>query len=114
MTNLSNWLISIFLLYNHFTTNIFIHLGLPKAFCMLLNLSINCGLNRQISDYQQYTLQHNLVTTLVRSVRATYENDIASKVQTNPRAYVNQTAKVKPSIGMLERKDAITTVKSSL
>jgi len=64
MTNLSNWLIGMFLL-NHFTT-------------------------------------------LVRNARATYESDIASKV-INPWAQVNQTAKVKPCIGTLERKDGTTT-----
>ena len=73
---------------------------------------IKFKITRQISDYQQYTVQHNLVTTLVRSARVTYENDRASKVQNNPKqfwAYVNQTAKVKPRIGMLEREDGTTT-----
>jgi len=74
-------------------------------------LWIKYKITRQISDYQKYTLQLNIVTTLVRSTRATYESDIASKVQTNPKqfwAYINQTAKVKPCIGMLERKDGTT------
>ena len=99
MINLWNWLINMFLV-DHFLMHFLILHSSPKQFCVPLKRWTKYKMTRQIiTDYQQYSVQRNLITTLVRNARAKCENDIASKLQTNSKqfwAYINQIAKVKP------------------
>ena len=91
IANLPNLLTRMFLLLSYLpAANLPILHGLTRKFCVQSNLSTKWAkykITRQPSDYQQYALQHNPVTTLVRNARMKYENNIASKVQTNPKLF---------------------------